>query len=41
MLWSRIEEAHERSEIGNLVRPDGSVCSARRLVAELADSAGR
>ena len=33
-FWTRVEEAHERSGVGNLVRPDGFVSAARRLVAE-------
>ncbi len=34
-FWTRVEEAHERSGVGNLVRPIRSLIScARRLVAE-------
>ncbi len=31
-IWARVEEAHERSGVGNLVRPEDLVSAARRLV---------
>ena len=40
-FWTRVEEAHERSGVGNLVRPADLVSSTGRLVEEVRVPAGR